>query len=292
MTSDNTFAIASGRPGLVRQQALAAPPGPRFDDTLTNTAQAQNVDVAPTAMAILGLAAPANNEGRILGEAFIPGGLNAFVSQAPSARARGAGAPACTPATALRSATVRPRGRRGLTIRSAARVDVDVFQHSSGRRVLGNRRVARFRGRRGTIRWSGRRGGDGVYSVRLRSGGEERRLALRRVRGRFRATGAFDRAAACGVLASYKLERPVFGGRTNRALGITFRLATEARVTVEIRRGRRLVQRFRTTTRRAGVTHRLRLPSERLRRGTYEIRLTAVAAGAPRTVARLVSRRL
>jgi hypothetical protein len=181
----------------------------------------------------------------------------------------------------FRSAAVRPRGR-GLRFSFRRRVNrpvsVDVFQVSAGRRVLGQRRVARFPGRSGAFAWSGRRGSDGLYFVRFRIRDrrgrlDEQRFALRRLRGRFSARPAFYRRTSCATLTSFKLERPVFGGRSNRSLGISFRLAREGRVSVEIARGSTIVRRFGPTTRRRSVTHRLRLAAERLPRGTYRVRL-------------------
>jgi hypothetical protein len=68
-TTDNAFAVIGGGQ-YVRQQALAGRIAPRFDDSLLNPGQAQNVDVAPTALWLLGRAAPLNSEGRVLAEAF------------------------------------------------------------------------------------------------------------------------------------------------------------------------------------------------------------------------------
>jgi hypothetical protein len=181
----------------------------------------------------------------------------------------------------FRSVGVRPRGR-GLRLSFVRRVnrpvDVDVFQVSGARRVFGQRRVAGFNRRRGAFTWSGRRGSDGLYFVRFtlrdeRGRLDEQRVALVRRNGRFRVRPAFYRRTSCATLTSFKLERPAFGGRSNRALGISFRLAREGRVSVEIARGSTIVRRFGATTRRAGITHRLRLGSERLPRGTYRVRL-------------------
>ena len=181
----------------------------------------------------------------------------------------------------LRSVGVRPRGR-GLRFSFTRRVNrpvtVDVFQVSAGNRVLGQRRVARFARRTGAFASGRVRGSDGLYFVRFsirdeRGRLDEARIALRRTRGRFALRPAFYRRTSCATLTSYKLERPAFGGTRNRALGIAFRLARPGRVTVEVLRGRRVVRRFGPATRRAAVTHRLRLPSERLARGTYTVRL-------------------
>jgi hypothetical protein len=119
---------------------------------------------------------------------------------------------------------------------------------------------------------------DGVLFARLRIRDErdrldERRVVLVRSAGRFRVRPDFYRRTSCATLTSFKLERPVFGGVSGRALGIAFRLARAGTVTVEVRRAGRLVRRFEATERRARLTHRLRLAPERLARGTYEIRL-------------------
>jgi hypothetical protein len=302
-TLDNMFAVISGGP-LVRQQSLAGvrETATPFDDTLLNPLQAQNVDVAPTVMALLGRTPPLNSEGRVLAEAFEPGVLGggaALVGGGPG----GSGAAPCTLSARLRSLSVRPRGRRlgvRFTRQRGQTVDFDVFQQSVGRRVVGERLVARLR-RRGSFTWSGRarrgrRVRDGVLVVRLRSRladgtSDVRRFAVRRRGGRLTLLRAFDRGSSCGLVRLAKLERPVFGGVRNRALSVSFRVAVPARVTVDVLRGGRRVRRLTNARRRPGPIHRLRLPSERLRRGDYTIRITA-AAGTQRTVRRLTARRL
>nr|MDQ3357030.1 alkaline phosphatase family protein [Actinomycetota bacterium] len=52
-TRDNFFAVIGGG-DFVRQQTLRGVRGPRFDDTLRNPRQAENVDVAVTALCALG----------------------------------------------------------------------------------------------------------------------------------------------------------------------------------------------------------------------------------------------
>ncbi len=68
-TSDNFFAVVGGG-DFVRQRSVDGIRGARFDDTLDNPGQSENVDVAPTLMGLLGLAAPSGNAGRWLGDAF------------------------------------------------------------------------------------------------------------------------------------------------------------------------------------------------------------------------------
>jgi hypothetical protein len=154
--------------------------------------------------------------------------------------------------------------------------------------VVGERLVARFSGRTSGVRWSGRaqRGRravrDGILFARFtmrdeRGRADERRVTLVRSQGRFRLRPEFYRRTSCGSLTAFKLERPAFGGRGARALGIAYRLARAGRVTVEVRRGGRLVRRYAAATRAARTTHRLRLAAGRLPRGTYEVRLVYTA---------------
>ena len=66
----NLFTITGGWKGIAKNGTLAGQPGARFDDTALNPSQAENVDVAPTAMRLLGLEPPRDNKGRVLTEAF------------------------------------------------------------------------------------------------------------------------------------------------------------------------------------------------------------------------------
>jgi hypothetical protein len=167
------------------------------------------------------------------------------------ARARAQTLESCAATTqSFRSVAVRRSGR-GLRFSFTRRVNrpvrVDVFQVSSGRTVLGQRLVARFSRRTQAFRWDGRRARrgrrltDGLFFARFtirdeRGRLDERRIALVRRNGRFALRRDFYRRTSCATLTSYKLERPAFGGRRNRALGISFRLARAGRVRVEVRR--------------------------------------------------------
>jgi hypothetical protein len=204
-------------------------------------------------------------------------------------------------------ASVGARGSgRGVTLSLARKVSaaatVSVFQQSAGRTITGERLVARFANRTGTFTWDGkatqkgRTVRDGFYFVRFSvpvAGGQSdvRRIALQRTGGRFVVRPSFYRRATCDALESFKLERPVFGGPTNRALNVAFRLASPARVTVTVLRGSETIRKLGPTDRRAGVTHRLRLDATGLPRGTYRVRLTAVVGGKTLT-STLATRRL
>ena len=303
-TLDNTMAIVSGGDQVV-QQTIDGQIGARFDDTLLNPGSSEQVDIAPTAMALFARRPPSGSQGRVLTEAFTPGTIPPVVDPPGSlpVAVPASGPSSCSAADGFRSLRVRPTGR-GLRFsfsrRGGAKVRFDVFRQSVGTRVVGNRLVARFDRSRG-FTWSSRgnraRTGEGYYFVRARvrtpNGRiDERRVAFRRLRGRFRARPAFDRTPSCRLLSSFKLERTVFGGRGNRALSIAFRLESTASAQVEVLRGGRVVKRYRTQPRRRGTTHRLRLASEGLPRGDYAVRLTVVTDDGERSVDRLAVRRL
>jgi len=230
-----------------------------------------------------------------------PGGQNPSGNANGNANPDGNSAGPCAAGGGLRTISARRRGRGlrfGFTRAvNVGPVTVDLFQNSSGRRVFGNRRVKRFTGRTGAFSWRGSgRGGAGIYFVRFRArGAESRRLALRRSSsGRFSARPAFERKASCATLRAFKLEAPVFGGRFNRALGISYRLSVAGRTTVTVTRRGRVVRRLRrNVSDRANRTVRLRLSADRLRRGDHQVRITVRPAGGGRaTTARLTAARL
>ena len=187
------------------------------------------------------------------------------------AAAGGAAAKACAGSPAD-EATAVARGRGLRFALPDGRFDVDVFQQSAGRLVLGNRRVARFRGRRGSFTWSGAGARDGVYVVRFRTGSDEGRLALVRSGGRFRQRADYSVSPGCGTVRLFKLERPVLGGVRNRALGVAVKLDRDAAVRVRVLRGTRVLRTFARTARARQVL-RLRLPAERVPRGELRVEL-------------------
>ena len=170
---------------------------------------------------------------------------------------------ACASRAGFRRLRVSARGRKlrfSFATRVKSPVTVAVFQSSVGRRVVGNRRVARFTGRRRSFTWSGRgnRGKpvrDGFLFARVRvqvakGVADVRRVTLRRRGGRFTRVGrSFYRRRSCGLLTEYKLGAPVFGGRRSRALRIAFRLSSPSRVTIQLRKGGKVVKRFVTKRR-------------------------------------------
>ena len=205
---------------------------------------------------------------------------------------------ACVVNTRLRGVKATPRGRGvrfAFTRRGAGPVTVDVFRVSNGRRVLGERRVARFTGRKSAFTWSGRGAGaaPGDFVVRYTARSTDtRRIALRRVGGRFAPRPAFVLRDGCGALRTFKLERPVFGGSTRRTLGISYRVSRSARVTVTVTRAGRTVRRFAARSARSGRTYRLRLSGASTRRGDHRVTVTVRPTSGAASTARLTAARL
>ena len=226
-------------------------------------------------------------------------------AQPAATKSNAAASPSCAAPAGFRATTARGRGAGRLALgfsrTSPAPVDVDVFQQSAGRRILGERLVARFRGRTTNVAWNGRANvagrtvTDGLFFARYRTrtsdGVDTRRVALRRSGGRWSVRPSFYRRPSCDLLRSLKLERSVFGGRTNRALGISLQVERQARVTVTVRRGSKVVRRFAPRTAAARRTVRLRLQAEGLPRGDVRVRVEARRPGE-RVASTVVSRRL
>ncbi len=225
----------------------------------------------------------------------------------PAAPAAGDPTDGCKVATLLSAVRVRSAGD-GLRVsygrRTPGPVRVDVFQSAAGPRVVGERLVFRRTSATATaVRWAGTRqprrapaSADGVFFARisLTAAGRKdvRRVALVRRSGRFSPRPSFQRRATCrGALRNFKLERPAFGGSANRALDVSFRLAGDGRVTVDLLRGTRRVQRLSSAARAGGTLHRLRLSSEGLAPGVYRVRLRA-SAGGRTTTATLTTQRV
>jgi hypothetical protein len=190
----------------------------------------------------------------------------------------------------LTKASVRGAGR-GLKIRFSRSVrrpvTVDVFQQSIGRRVIGERLVARFKNAKPSFTWNGRanRPGrgvrDGIFMVRFRleeAAGliDNRRIDQQRTAATWHPRPAHYGREGCTLLRSYKLERPVFGGTTRTSLGIAYRLLEQSRVTVTVRHAGKVVKRYRARTAAPGRTHRLRFAQKRRPRGDYAVTVRAV----------------
>jgi beta-glucosidase len=210
--------------------------------------------------------------------------LRGVVAQGATVRCAGA----CLPALDLLASSARPRGR-GMRIApagGAGKVSVEVFQQSRGDRVIRPVLVARFPNRSAGFDWNGaanvagRSVSDGHLVVRFGGRGTgSHRVALVRRGGRFLARPAFQRSDPCALMEASWLSGPSFGGRKRRPLAIGYRLSRDARVTITVLRGRKVVGRFAAKSRNAG-RHTVKLSSRKLKRGTYSVRVDAVAPDA------------
>jgi hypothetical protein len=212
-----------------------------------------------------------------------------------------AAAPKCASAAILRSvkATAANRGVRFSFSKSVSqKVSVDVFQVSAGRRVIGERRVARFRGKKRAFTWKAKGAKPGLYFARytitLPNGQRDiRRKVLQLKGGRFTARPDFYRRDTCGLLRSYKLERAAFGGSTKRPLRAAFRLTRAATVKLQVLRGKTVVKTLIKSKRfAAGKTRRTSLSAKSLRRGDYRVRITVKRAGRKTVKSTLTTRKL
>jgi hypothetical protein len=193
------------------------------------------------------------------------------------------------PCATASGATVKAHGH-GLRFASTRRpFTVDVFRNRRGRRGRAPRRPPHFANRSRGFTWSGRGAKAGYYTVRLTAGGDSRRVALVRSHGRFHPRRAVA-ATSCRLIRSARLSSPAWGGSRNTRLGAAVRLVRKGSVTITVRRGTKLVKRWRIA--RAGTTtHRRLLKAGRLPRGDYRVTIAAKAASLTQSVT-LTSRKL
>ena len=189
------------------------------------------------------------------GDTYVPNG-NGDVVPTPGAtpgtngQQPPAGA-ACASAAGFKSAKAAGKGNKvafNVKVRQKKPFSVEVFQQSQGSKVIGNRLVAKFSGKKKSFTWNGkdrkgRRLSDGNYFVRFTmktSSGirDQRRATLTRKGGRFSAAPDFYQRVDCGYFKALKLTSSVFGGRTNAKLGVSYTPSVSVKsVTVEFKAG-------------------------------------------------------
>jgi hypothetical protein len=108
------------------------------------------------------------------------------------------------------------------------------------------------------------------------------------------ATTTSGKPGAIGVLSSFKLNRPVFGGKKQNKLIVRYRLREAGSVILTLYRGKHRVKRLATGKRRANHTYRINISPKKLRKGaTYTVRMFARSADGKRTQSvRLSAKRL
>lgn len=246
---------------------------------------------------------------RYTGDTYVPtagGDLTPTPGATPGTGGRQVEVPACSSAAGFRSAQAKPDGTRVRFVtdrRERRRYTVDVFQQSSGRRVLAERLVARLSGNRAVVAWNGRdrkrrRLTDGNYfarlTMRLGSGLRDvRRITLTRRHGRFSLGEDFYQRVDCGTFRSAKLSSSVFGGRTRRPLGVAYRLAVGVdRVRITAGVGTKTIRSFTGKGARERTVN-FAIPASAVPRGKQvKVTITAVRSGHPLATVRLAARRI
>jgi hypothetical protein len=210
----------------------------------------------------------------------------------------GGGPKVCAANHGFKSARVVPR-RRGLRFvvkrRVKSKYSASLFIKGKLHRTADARTVARFRKHKGSFTWRGSRKlapGYYVAQVRVKSGKtfDLRRFPVLLRHGRFHRLHQYWGRASCKLLRIARLSGPAFGGRYNTSLLISFRTNRSGRAVVTVRRGKKVVKRYKPSWKGARTVRR-RLRSLHLRRGSYSVTVAA-RAGKSRQTVKLYSRRI
>jgi hypothetical protein len=137
----------------------------------------------------------------------------------------------------------------------------------------------------------------GVYSVGVRVADDRGGTAFanKTVTVSGPSTGATPgKGAELGLLSSFTLNRPVFGGKKNSKLVVRYRLREAGRAIVSLYRGKKQIKRLSAGNRRADRTYRINIGPQKLRKGaTYTVRMFVRSADGKRTQSvRLSAKRL
>ena len=286
--------------------------GSHYVPTPTSTSSTTTSPAAPGSVPPAGGGTVQDEPGRVAGTEGRQPGPPASSSSPAGGKpgSSGRNESVCATTAGFRRVAALPRKRGGkagsglaLTFsrRVRKRVNVDIFQVSSGKKVVTERLVKRFRNKRKSFAWNGRgvrrKLTDGVYFARFtmvlgKNRRDVRRVTLDRRQGKFRPRPAFYQRDSCGALESFKLQRPVFGGKRRAPLRIAYRVTSGAdKVIVQVRQRGRVRRTFRATGGEAGRTYRLSLPARGLRRGDVKVTVTVQRANA-RVHSSLTARRL
>ena len=189
-------------------------------------------------------------------------------------------------------ARVRADGERRVKLSAGVRAGMPATLEIARAGAGGSRRVARARStaRKPTLM---RKLADGTYVARFTGRApsgkpDSESLAFTVKRGAVKRLPRFAQdSAACGqTIESFALASPVFGSRGLRA---TYRAAGRSTVSIEVRRGGKVVKRIAGKRVPAGKTRSQRITG--LGSGRYTIRLT-VKSGKRKASANLSARRL
>jgi len=206
----------------------------------------------------------------------------------------------CASAAGFREPKVTIKGRT-LSFTSDRRqtrpFTVEVFQQARGKRVIREKRVARFVDKTADFSWKAPKSVKAGfffvrYTMKLDGTKDVRRVTLQLVGKKFRAAPDYYQRTDCGLFRSFKLGSSAFGGTSRKPLTIAYRLATGAqKVTLEARVGSKLIKRFKALTAR-DKTYRFSLPAKSVKAGKL-VKITAtVDTGSRQATQQLFARRL
>jgi hypothetical protein len=216
----------------------------------------------------------------------------------PGVPGGGGGPKVCAANHGFKSASVVPRGR-GLRFlvkrRVKSKYTAKVFRKGTLQRTADAKTVVRFRARKGSFTWRGSRKlapGYYVAEVRVKSSKtfDLRRFPVLLRKGRFHRLHQYWGRASCKLLRIVRLSGPVFGGQLHTSLLISFRTNRTGKATVTVRRGSRVVKRYKMSWKGAKTVRR-RLHALHLKRGSYSVTVAA-RAGKSRQTVKLYSRRI
>jgi hypothetical protein len=134
----------------------------------------------------------------------------------------------------------------------------------------------------------------GVYNVGVRAADDRGGVAFasKQVTISGPSTGTTGKGPT--LVKSFKLNRPVFGGRKSRKLVASYKLREAGKTVLSLYRGKKRVKRLSSGSRKANKTYKVSIKPKKLKRGaTYTVRLLATSADGKRTQrVRLSAKRL
>jgi hypothetical protein len=134
----------------------------------------------------------------------------------------------------------------------------------------------------------------GVYNVGVRAADDRGGVAYASKQVTISGPSSGTTGKGPTLIKSFKLNRPVFGGRKNAKLVASYKLREAGKATLSLYRGKKRVKRLSTGSRKANKTYKVKIKPKKLKKGaTYTVRLSATSADGKRTQkVRLSAKRL
>jgi hypothetical protein len=134
----------------------------------------------------------------------------------------------------------------------------------------------------------------GVYNVGVRAADDRGGVAYASKQVTVSGPSSGTTGKGPTLIKSFKLNRPVFGGRKQAKLVASYKLREKGKATLTLYRGKKRIRRLSTGSRKANKTYKVRIKPKKLKKGaTYTVRLSATSADGKRTQkVRLSAKRL